>query len=1084
MANSVGTGPAIRSNQQPVSVGVNFTTQAQTLSTGTNSTIPVNNTTTNSLLNTRGVVPSVQVIPTPALTFSDDSINLLPNTTDTNVGQFDNALNKRPDIIFTYDFQPVLDTTVGRFVDFNYEARILRENMLFSLLSDISSSAQTSQDFQTLSQEVDRTLTTLQTSVANLELREQQVDAIKQTLQVKLLPETRSLYTQRLQFLDSSWNSVSPTKIIGQFLVDSQASLDSYSLGLLNLNDPDRRSSESTLSYDLSFTNNQTFKVNSIRSTTNPINACRTVPQNVFYSLLPTNADDRIKLLISLLCKELVVSKNLSSPEVRQKLLDYYGIPNVGSPFNNIFGTTNENVFSVPQGQNTVFSLLRDGNVLPFEQELQTDPTTNKLLIPGVEAYFETSYSANDLANLQSYLSRVEGVLANAEFVVEKLLSFGSTAQSRLNPNVFFKTLLQNLVAVNQELVPSSQQAILMSAIFRLAANDFTLKKTLFQFLVLVGVANSERNSNLTNQSLFVNVIKELQTLEGLEIVGSSLPDLSTATPSNLSSFIFQIAQKIEKRILGLLGFTTTENVPSSVPVSGQDSVGVYSYNPRTIASSLVFMSRPNQPVANTAQMFFNLVNSVDVEVQNQPSYILDDGTTRTRFNFIGTSHLLLMLYELTVTSVKKFLVGDFQNLTSTSQTTVKVLLDPRQQTSIAVSLERAATNNYFQGQQQTQYDLSILSIRNDISQEYDFYVSVFPQIKRFFSETYLRAGAQFINFTQRQQQLGLVGFRLNREQRRVARNYLDALEQQKRESGLFVSKLVSPAERVAMLSWLSDSTLSSVDVKDKVKILCVGIPKNFIHQTLVLRTKKNLIKVKVYKKSHLFPSVVWKPLTFSFNPNWFYSSPLASEQPTTLTQFKLKDLTNSTNNTSIVSFNQLQTVEEKDSFLNIVKSELLNKYMLLTTSLTAYETDFTLEDGPSATVNSDTLVRLVKKYLKNVKRLQFDDNATVDELLGTNTMDLTPTEKDQLKLLTQSNVIMRSDVVNHKALSDKYYDRVFNLLVDERKFVVDEQQTPSDFWLTTQSQEFFEVDRVTGQRKLKENTKFFVEDLFIVLEG
>lgn len=1079
MANSVGTGPAIRSNQQPVSVGVNFTTQAQS---NTNSTIPVNST-TNSLLNTGGrTFPSVQVIPTPPLTFANDSINLLPTTTETNVGQYDNALNKRPDIVFTYDFQsPASNTVVGKFVDFNYEARILRENMLFSLLSDISSSAQTSQDFQTFSQEVERSLTVARTSVQNLELRERQVDAIKETLQVKLLPETRNLYTQRLQFLDSGWSGVSPTKVIGQFLLDAQASLDSYSLNLLNLNDPDRRSSDATLSYDLSFTNNQTFKVDSIRSATNVTNACRTVPQNVFYSLLPTNADDRIKLLISFLCKEVVVSKNLSDTQVRQKLLDYYGIPNVGSPFNNIFGTTGESVFSVPQGQNSIFSLLRDGNILPFEQELQTDQTTNKLLIPGAEAYFEGTYSSNDLTTLRSYLSRIEDVLTSAEFVVEKLLSFGSTLQSRLNPNIFLKNLFQNLQAVNQQLVPTSQQAILMTAIFRLAASDFVLKKTLFQFLVLVGIANSERNGNLTNQPLFVNVIKELQTLDGLEIAGSSFPDLATATSSNLSSFIFQVAQKIEKRILGLLGFATTENVPSSIPVSGQDAAGIYSYNPRTIASSLVFMStRPNQAVANPVQMFFNLVNAVDVEMQNQPSYILDDGTTRTRFNFISTSHLLLTLYELTVTSVKKFLVGDFQNTTSTSQTTVKVLLDQTQQTAIQVSLDRAATNNYFRGQQQTQYDVSILSIRNDISQEYDFYISVFPQIRRFFSETYQRGGTQFINFIQGQP--GAASFRLNREQRRVARNYLDALEQQKRESGLFVSKLVNPAERLAMLGWLGDSTLSSPVVKDKVKIVCVGIPKNFIHQTLTLRTKKNLIKVKVYKKSHLFPTVVWKPLTFSFNPNWFYASPLPTAMSEELTGFQLKDLTSPTT-TRTVSFDEVSGNEAREAFLNTVKSELLNKYMLLTTGLTANESDFTLEEGPTTSSNSDSLVRLVKKYLKDVKRLQFDTNVTVDQLLRTDTA-LTATEKDQLKLLTQSNVIMRSDIINHKTLSDKHYDRVFNILLDERNFVVDEQQTPSEFWLTTQSQEFFEQNQATGERKLKENTKFFVEDLFIVLEG
>lgn len=1081
MANSVGTGPAIRSNQQPINVGVNFTAQAQPEN---NSTIPVNST-NNSLLNTNRVVPPVQVISTPPLTFREDSVNLLPSTSETNVGQFDNALNKRPDIIFTYDFQPVFNTAVGRFIDFNYEARILRENMLFSLLSDISGSSETSQDFQALSQEIDRTLSTAKTSVENLELREQQIDAIKRTLEIKSLPQVQNLYTQRLQFLDSSWAGVTPTKVIGQFLLDTQASLESYSLSLLNLNDPDRRSASPTLLYDLSFTNNQTFKVDSIRSTTNPINACRTVPQNLFYSLLPTNADDRIKLLVSFLCKELVVSKNLSKPEVRQKLLEYYGIPNVGSPFNNIFGTSGESVFSVPQGQNTIFSLLRDGNILPFEQELQTEPTTNKLLVPGTEAYFETSYSSSDLVTLQSYLDRVENVLTNAEFVVGKVLEFGSTLQSRLNPNVFLKTLFQNLESVNQQLVPASQQAILTTAIFRLAANDFLLKKTLFQFLVLVGIANSEQNSNSINQSLFINVIKELQTLDGLEVVGTNFPELATATPANLSSFIFQVAQKIEKRILGLLGFTTTENIPTSIPASGQDSPSVFSYNPRTIASSLVLMSRTNQPIANISQMFFNLVNSVDVEMQNQPSYILDDGTTRTRFNFISTSHLLLMLYELTVTSAKKFLVGDFQNLTSTSQTTVKVFLDPQQQASIAVSLNQAVTNNYFQGNQQTQYDVSILSLRNAISQEYEFYVSIFGQIKRFFSETYQRGGAQFVSFIQRQQQGG-APFRLNREQRRVARNYLDGLELQKRESGLFVSKLVSPLEKTAMLRWLGDSSLSSAVIKDKVKIVCVGIPKNFIHQALTLRTKKETLRIKVYKKSHLFPTVVWKPLIFVFNPNWFYLPPMAANQQEVLelNQFKLKDLTNSVGNAnSSFSFDSLSSTRDKESFLNTVKSELLNKYMLLTTGLVATESDFTVEPEPT-TSNNSSLIRLVKKYLKNVKRINFDNNATVEQLTALANTSLSPTEKDQLKLLTQSNVIMNSNVVNHKTLADKHYDRVYNLLVDERKFVVDEQQTPSDFWLTTQSQEFFTQDLTTNERKLKETVKFFVEDLFIVLEA
>src|SRR5690606_15427647 len=74
------------------------------------------------------------------------------------------------------------------------------------------------------------------------------------------------------------------------------------------------------------------FNLDSIRSPNESVNATTVNFFTNFINSLPTNSDDKIKLLITLLSKELRISKGLTKPEIKRILRDEFQTNNSGNP--------------------------------------------------------------------------------------------------------------------------------------------------------------------------------------------------------------------------------------------------------------------------------------------------------------------------------------------------------------------------------------------------------------------------------------------------------------------------------------------------------------------------------------------------------------------------------------------------------------------------------------------------------------------------------------------------------------------------------------------------------------------------------
>ena len=295
----------------------------------------------------------------------------------------------RPEIIALTDFKPVYEkdnaiNIIGEYIDFQYQVLNLRRDTLVEMLSAINewspkeieaSIASMTNDFRA---SLDRTQRTINSYVSYINT----IENIKNSINMKSLavskPTTsprnkinvrtqnlQSFFEKNLQYPKPQFDIFSNTKIYLQFISDLRSIVENYSFGLLSLTDPDRVNDFNPIDIDNSYTTKDgfTFSIDTLRSSTTAKNFTQSSYFNQFLNSLPKNTDDRIKLLITTLSKELRVSKNLANKQLQQKLADKFGsapgtgADGTGNPFDNIFGIPGDTIFEAPVGDNSLASL-------------------------------------------------------------------------------------------------------------------------------------------------------------------------------------------------------------------------------------------------------------------------------------------------------------------------------------------------------------------------------------------------------------------------------------------------------------------------------------------------------------------------------------------------------------------------------------------------------------------------------------------------------------------------------------------------------------------------------------------------------
>lgn len=704
-------------------------------------------------------ISSYQKRPVAALAYTQDSMRTTNTTIENNEYVLDqqNGISAyRPEILGIIDFQPVLHagttklTAAGKLVDLNYQARILRENTLYRIFNEMlqqpANQNDLAQRLKDLNSDFALSLADTKRIIDFYNQNIIQINGLKKTFDVKTTnSHLEDFFEKKMQFSKSAFAVFSDTKILEQLVFDFRSIAEGYSLDLLNLSDNDRIGDLDPTKLDTTYTqqDNFSFTVSSIRSPTNARNAAQTNEFAAFYNSLPANHDDKIKLLVTLLSKELRVSKGLSKNQNRRKIQEFFQGDPDGNPFDNVMGTVGNTIFDAPIGVNSLASLFQlpigdTSFVLPFEQKVIDDK--ENIFVSGERYFIDSILNLNDQGRFNvkpyvDYVSKFNDIWGNTKGIVRDL--FELDTGSKLNPvnmlNSIILGILSALDGINKDTQNNKDQFSVLS-LFRFSNNDRQLKLMLFQFLLLVGIAT---NSDKDDKKVFKRLIADLNnTIKSLNAVvlpssnNASLaltairePDLNGGI-AELYPYIEKLAEAIEQKVLALTNQSTTVGTQGVIKNSKQTfdvglggktqkakdfnsgivSTGVstntslsqnlISLPLNTIKNALLNTVNPRlNASANLAKEFIDLAHLFDDAASingNDLSYTLSDDTGRTRYNYISTSYLLLSLFEIMCSITQKYFAADF--VAGTSSDTVFVKLDTDRNNYIVQTLNNLFT--------------------------------------------------------------------------------------------------------------------------------------------------------------------------------------------------------------------------------------------------------------------------------------------------------------------------------------------------------------------------------------------------------
>lgn len=594
-------------------------------------------------------------------------------------------VRKRPEIIAFSGYNKVFQedliqlSPAGRFVEFNYQSRILRDDMVRTMYDFVAKNSDRTDISTLLEEDERRDLQTLNKADRLLTFYNQSVsitNSLKKSFDIKTLPESaytdRSMLTlpdffeRKMRYSRQSFEAFSDTKVLSQLLFDYRSMMESYSLSLLDTLDSDRTNDLNPVQIDKTYgnTNRFSFTVVGIQGALPYLEAAF----NSFLGSLPTSPDDRIKLLFNTLTKELRVSRGLSKPEIRTLLSNYFGGNADGDPFDNVVGNVGTDIFDAPQGFNSLASLLQFSRedvvtVLPFERRFVDDNQT--IFVPGtryfVDALLERDSDGQfNTKPLDEYTQRFSEVVANSKKVVAELFQLNTDSQTLRNEYAFksFLEYLKNSTSTFEDnSVPSVEQLIPL-ALLRLADTDKQLKLMLFQYCLLYGLS---KNTTEAKKPIFTRLATELQGLGSLSFVrGNGSPDLQNGA-AELSSYLDHLADDIAVKTVRLLGGNETPSGRTQAPVNGvglgNDVFSGVGISPGDNAQNIlnvndikrVLLSSFNSTIFTNFVDYIHSLDQAATVIGNQNSYVLggagDNGTT-TRFNQLTTSMLFMLVFE------------------------------------------------------------------------------------------------------------------------------------------------------------------------------------------------------------------------------------------------------------------------------------------------------------------------------------------------------------------------------------------------------------------------------------------------------
>lgn len=605
----------------------------------------------------------------------------------------------RPEIIGVVDFLPVSDggkiTPAGSMLDFQRQALLLRRRSLVSIFDQIRGTQK--KDLEKIRSHFQKGLQKIDTSLSILQDVLSVVDEIKASLDVKNYPSSffsldtyksvRDLFLSDLQFGHDSFHFSSNTKLFLQLIHDMKSFIEDFSYGLFSIEDRARKGIrpvqiENTTSLKEDFL----FEAAQIRSLSSPINATKGDFFNGFIGSLPENPDDRIKLLVNLISKEMRVSKAMGTRDVQNLLQTEFNQSPFGNPFTSIIGEPVGSIFSTPAGEGSLASLSfiqpsENVKVLPFESKY-VDFSSGDVFVPGSEFLGESIVrDGTDSFNTQAFTRFVEEytrISSKARTSIMKLLSLDTP--NSLRGDKIIDDILTTFKGAIDGMTTSdafNKNQLLVTAALNLSNSDLELKRMLFQLCILFSLSIASKLEQKTSvDSFLVDIQRNLQNMSFVKLEGGESPFV-TNNDTNYSQIISRLANDIELRVLRTIQPSISLPRPgvldSQIPrrttessTSPGDSVTipeVVSFLPGDLAA--VLTSEPENPLS-AASTALQAVTSIYLRLtglageNNQPIFTLDDGSRRTRWNFLSSTTIALVIFEVVCSLTEKYTFTTF----------------------------------------------------------------------------------------------------------------------------------------------------------------------------------------------------------------------------------------------------------------------------------------------------------------------------------------------------------------------------------------------------------------------------------------
>ena len=447
----------------------------------------------------------------------------------------------RPELLSLFSFLPVKSetdegTTAGQLFDLLVTARNLWTEDVQALQATLSEIAVFDESLENLQAEYDEEVASVQSQLEFLSKIMLTVNDMKRSLDlkhnsdslqaaVKLLRSSRGVELPpvgqfstpagilgcQLGFEKSNVEAFSNTKFVGQILADLEASLTAFSPQLLGSYDSDRKDDTSpiTILTTLSSDDDFTFTPSSVRSqtsnllthqlgtgalTNNLFDPTTDADFSSFLDSLPADDEDRIKILIVALSRELRMSAGVKLM-TGTSLDDAYTVES-GNLMTRIIGNPGEKITDGIPSEGSLASISRfldaDGNViLPLESRVIIDPDEEKTFVPGTIFLVDRILRGSDKFKtnaLDDYASSVKSTVENGSSAIAKLMNFDDEHRTLYYISVF-KDIMSFVADSIETLVKGAsitEEQALGAALLVAAQTDPTLKRQLFNYLVAI----------------------------------------------------------------------------------------------------------------------------------------------------------------------------------------------------------------------------------------------------------------------------------------------------------------------------------------------------------------------------------------------------------------------------------------------------------------------------------------------------------------------------------------------------------------------------------------------------------------------